>query len=163
MSDEAKGPEIPYDEVRIAWFSNSYDGVPLSGHAWYAGLYCLFKGGGYRRVAEPGGTGRSRWEAVWDLYELSGDALVHELAGRKLFEDMVGYHSTHLPDLGAGLERPRYGFTGGIAGDYKAYWHDPRWTAVSKRETDPATLRRIGTFADRGAWGTEPPDDDDDD
>jgi hypothetical protein len=71
------------DEVSIVWQASIYDGILLEGHCWYKEQYCFIKSNGpYAR------------ELIFEIYKLEGQILINELARRKLFEDIVGYHLT---------------------------------------------------------------------
>lgn len=93
-------------DVKIVFVKNSWDGVVMAGHAWYKDEYCYVAGVEmYEEKKEE-----------YILYKLEGQTLVNELAQRKLFEDVVGYHCTK-EGLGT-----RYSFTGGLTSNYKMYW-----------------------------------------
>lgn len=71
------------DEVSIVWEAGRYDGTVTEGHGWYKNQYCYIKS-----------TGPWSKELIFRVYKLEGQDLINELAGRKLFEDIVGYHLT---------------------------------------------------------------------
>jgi len=137
-------PTIPADEVRIVYRTASWDGTPLSGHAWYQGRYCYFSGYGDWQEEN----GRRRYVEEWALFELVEPYLTQELAARKLFEDMVGYHCTYLDDPKASVPARRM--------DRNPWWEDfyeaERWRHIVKREVDTSKLPLLGHFSRVSDW-----------
>jgi len=80
--------DINPEDVKIVWVSNSYDGLILAGHAWWLNQYCYIKS-----------SDDFKGTVTRMLFKLEGEDLLRELATRKMFEDVVGYHCTKLVNV----------------------------------------------------------------
>jgi len=71
--------------IKVCFIDNYFDGVPLSGHAWFEGKYCYF----FAKDVDGND---------YFLYDLPWEDMIGALATRKLFEDLVGYTASRHYD-----------------------------------------------------------------
>lgn len=127
------------ENVKIVYVVDHYD-IHLTGHAWYEDKYCYFSIANLDEAyADP------TVDVVYELYELEGYQLTIQLANRKLFEDMVGYHWTYFYD--ADKHKRERGFTGGITDNWMDFFENPAWKHIREdRKIDLTTLKFLGKF-----------------
>jgi hypothetical protein len=136
---------IPYKAVDVVFIRNLWDGLPLAGDAWYNGDYCYFDGGWSDTIKDEANK-RERYTNAWKLYKLTGDDLVNSLISRKLFEDLIGYYCTQLPNnqkLVAHKAMP--------LSEHSKYFDDPRWQPY-RGIPDVTKLEYVGTFGYMEDW-----------
>lgn len=81
----ADAPMLNTEDVIMVYTSIFYD-HDAAGHAWYKGKYCFYIW--FDKYYNDSNTG---YELEFLLYEITGDTLIHELAERKMKEDIFGY------------------------------------------------------------------------
>lgn len=69
--------------VRCVYCTNFWN-VPVAGHAWYKNEYVYFQLSGMDPDSE-----------YFDLHRFNDEELIHALAERKAWEDLVGYHFSY--------------------------------------------------------------------